>query len=188
MPRAPLDLDGATANELRALVERLACERDAARQQAAAESAARATAELRNGEIVKLCVALTHLNAAVTPDAVASALREIVINLIGSEEFAILEPARDGAPRAIASMGMDAHALAGLAARLVAAGPGSDAGLVARVPLRSGKQTVAELAIVAMLPHKGELDRFDLQLLEVLSTAGGAAIESARLRERLPHG
>lgn len=149
-------------------LERLAAERDEAR--------ARATlAEQRNDQLLRLCVSLSLLAGAVSTDAVASALAEIVVNVVGSERFAILEHATAGPPRVLASMGLDAIAVARLAR--------GDGDTVARVPLTVGTRTVGELAIAGMLEHKPALDAFDHELLAILSTAGGSALHGACLRD-----
>jgi hypothetical protein len=140
--------------------------------------------EARNCELLKLCVALSHLSAAVTTADVTAALREIVINVVGSERFAIFETAPDGRVAPLTGMGLETHELMGLARQLGAATPAAGLPLVARVPLRLGATTVGELAIVELLEHKGGLDAFDHELLDVLSTAAGSALSGARLRDR----
>jgi hypothetical protein len=149
-------------------LERLARERD--------EALARASlAEQRNDQLLRLCVSLSLLSGAVNTDAVASALAEIVVNVVGSESFVILEHGAAGESRTLASMGMDAIALARMAR--------GEGDAVARVPLRVGTDTVGELAIAALLEHKPALDPFDHELLAILSTAAGSALHGARLRD-----
>ncbi|HEX8394414.1 MAG TPA: hypothetical protein VF665_18860 [Longimicrobium sp.] len=163
--------------EARSLAERLRTERDRARQTAEFHARALTAAEQRNSDLLKLCVALARLAGAVTPDAVAEALGEIVINVVGSEQFAVFEP---GASYPLVSMGVEAGDLRRIAAQL--ARPGDRDGLLIRLPLRVGGETVAELAVTGLLPQKAGLDAADAQLLEILSPAAGAALQGARLR------
>jgi hypothetical protein len=165
--------------------ERLRAERDDARAEAVRCARALAAAEQKNGELVRVCVALSHLNGALTRRAVADALGELVVNLLGSEEFAVFELQRGGRRTPLTSMGLDGPALDRLGARLAAEPGRENAGLAARIPLRVGTETVGEVAVVALLPHRPGLDEMDVPVLDVLSTAGGAALDAARLREGL---
>jgi hypothetical protein len=159
-----------------AATDRLLGELQAARAHAAG-------VEARSCELLKLCVALTHLASCATVADFAAAISEIVINVVGSEHFAVFAAEDDGSLAPLASMGMDARDAARLAERL-AREPRGDAGLAARVTLRVGGRTVGEVAVATLLEHKGELDAFDRELLDALSAAAGSALGGARLRDR----
>jgi hypothetical protein len=135
-----------------------------------------AAAERRDAELMRLCVALARLASADTRAQVVDALREVVINVLGSEEFMLLERREGGARVPLAHMGLTDARVAALAA-------GDTAGLVAHVTLRVGAAEVGEVAIAGLLPHKGRLAGFDLQILDLLSTAGGSALSGATLRD-----
>lgn len=166
------------AEEPDELALRLTAERDRARETAEFHARALTEAEQHNSDLVKLCVALARLAGAVTPDEVAEALGDIVVNVVGSEEFAVFER---GARTPLVSMGMDVPSLARLSAHLERSA--DTPGLITRLPLKVGAETVADLAIIGLLPHKGEMDESDRYLLDILSSVGGVALDGARLRE-----
>ncbi|HEX8704560.1 MAG TPA: chemotaxis protein CheD [Myxococcaceae bacterium] len=142
----------------------------------------------------RVAAALQRLESCVRPAAVLEAVAEIVSQLVGCEEFAVLGL---GAGRGFASasaMGLDwerLHTLMGAPGVLGRVAGGErvylagrthgvalsepEAGLTACVPLRSGEGIRGVLALFRLLPQKRGLDEEDLELLEVLSTHGGAA-------------
>ncbi|MGP8093174.1 MAG: hypothetical protein ACLP72_07600 [Candidatus Sulfotelmatobacter sp.] len=122
------------------------------------------------------------------------ALREIVSNLLGSEEIALFEVDRKTADmRLLWSFGIDAAACNPLRAlhevglQRMAKGEchvempaddsvGSAAKTQAFVPLRMANHTVAVLAILRLLPQKLGFDRPDMDLLSLLSEEAGKAL------------
>jgi chemotaxis protein CheD len=120
---------------------------------------------------------------------------EIVSQLVGCEEFAVLGLSAGGTCFSSASAtGIDRdrlQALMGAPGVLgqVARGDGAylagrtpgvslsepEAGLTACIPLRAGERIGGVLALFHLLPQKRGFDEEDLELLDLLSTYGGAA-------------
>jgi hypothetical protein len=133
-------------------------------------------------------VLLDRLHSSLQVKDVVAAIQEGVINLIGSEDFAIF--VRDDNSRRferLVSTGERAGALQGFVTGEGALGAAAAAvkirygGPVAVVPLMSGRRTgsVGVVAIAGLLPHKPALTPDDHRLLEVLSRHGGLALEAA---------
>lgn len=121
------------------------------------------------------------------------ALREIVSNLLGSEEMALfhadcrnrnyrtlwsfgIDPEQCNLPRALSEKGLqrmdrgECH---------VEASAGDNPGtnrVRAFVPIRVANDTVAVLAILQLLPQKASFDRADMDLLTLLSSEAGKAL------------
>jgi hypothetical protein len=137
----------------------------------------------------RLYVALEQLHGGTTREDVLAALQEIVVNLIGSEEFGIYE--RRGERLALVhAVGFDRHRRAeatagegalGRAASVgelwVAGGEGGPpAKLAAAVPLRAGTRVWGVLGIFRLLGHKPSLDENDQALLDLLAAHAGLAL------------
>lgn len=151
-----------------------------------------------------LYVSSVRLHGAAERDEVLTVIQEIVISLVGSEEFGIFE-LRDDADELEASLafGLDAETVAWVASRpdVVAdciadgrvrvrseaapLGPGEFAArLTALVPLRLAGATSGLVAIFSMLPHKPELDVRDHPLLELLASNASTSLHYAELKAR----
>jgi len=157
-------------------------------------------AEQQVGDLANLYVAVNSLHAATEPAAVIDALREIVANLLGSEEFALFETdAGNGHIRLVAASGVAAFRFetlelgTGVIGTVAETGrqhirreggcgqSGSDESITACLPLRIGTTVTGVLAIFQLLPHKGTLDAPDFDLFEVLSAHLAPALLLARL-------
>ncbi len=164
----------------------------------AAESAARgfedrfAEVEQQNANLARLYAASYQLHATIRRDEVVQAIQEIVVNLIGSEELAILE----GGPKLkpLATMGVDDQRLdaldttAGslgqsLSTRLPVIAAPDAAGIQASIPLVVGDRTLAVVLIFGLLPQKAALDDFDRELLDLVATHAATALYCAELHE-----
>jgi hypothetical protein len=157
-------------------------------------------AEQQVSDLANLYVAMNSLHGATGPPAVVAAVREIVANLVGSEEFALFETEpRDGHIRLVASSGVDAtpfralDAGDGVIGRVAESGrafirreggsgaPGTDGSITACLPLRVRASVAGVLAIFRLLPHKGTLEDGDLDLFEVLSAHVAPALLFSRM-------
>jgi hypothetical protein len=137
---------------------------------------------------------LRQLHEAGTRGEVLQAIQEIVVNLVGSEEVAILEVgpggelavARlsgvdlaevDGALRStgFAEVARSEHVLTAPDRRLegIAASP-----VTAVVPLRAGADQVGAVVVFRMLGHKPLLRPRDLELLELLQLHAAVALRA----------
>jgi hypothetical protein len=140
-------------------------------------------------------VLLQRLHGSLQVGDVLSAIQETLINLLGSEDFALFVR-DDGSGRfeRLLAVGERAAALQPFAAGEgvlggVAAGGRIAYGVpLASVPLRSGRSTgaMAVVAIMGLLPQKPALTTRDLALLELLSRHAGLALEAALCAQAAP--
>lgn len=151
--------------------------------------------EQQNGNLAQLYVASYRLHGTLVRSEVMTAVQEIVINLIGSEEFGIFELDK-GELSLVNSVGLDpegARALElgqGIVSKVVAdgemriAGP-TDEGFTACIPLKVDGVVTGAIAIFRLLPQKPALEQVDHELLDLLATHAATALYSAALEERL---
>jgi GAF domain-containing protein len=148
-----------------------------------------AAAEAGRAELAKLLVATTALHQTLRRDDVLEALQEILINLIGTEDFAVFEVEPDGELSLAASFGGDRDerltnadpvrdVVASGRARLAPAGPGAP---IACVPLAADGRVVGAIAVYALLPQKPGFEAFDHELFELRATHAATALAAARL-------
>jgi GAF domain-containing protein len=180
-------------DELRADLER----RDREQQAMRRHERRFADIEQQNANLAALYAACYQLH---TPrrDEVLRAIQEIVINLIGSEELAVLGIGHGGALRPLAHMGVDPDALralttdTGLIARAFAEGgpvaqtaePAEPDRITACVPLLVGGRRVGVIVVFRLLPQKPRLEPFDHELLGLLATHAATALFCSELYER----
>ncbi len=151
--------------------------------------------EYDNSNLMNLYVASYQLHGTLDRDHVVAAVREIIINLIGSEEFAVLELDRNGELRPVCSMGASfeqvqesrqlhagvwQNALDGT--RFVADGQnGEDTALTACVPMTVDGRVTGVLAVFRLLPHKSQLEQIDHELFDLLASQAGTALYVAAI-------
>lgn len=159
--------------------------------------------ERRNSNLVNLYVASYGLHGTLARPEILQCIREIVINLIGSEELAVLEVEGDRF-RTADSFGIDDDACeglsteAGLVGRVVSTGEpwiegrsdasertGSEEYLTACIPLRVEDRVFGAIAIFRLLPQKSAgLVDLDHELLELLAAQAGTALFCSTLFAR----
>ncbi|HEX7680349.1 MAG TPA: hypothetical protein VF713_19615, partial [Thermoanaerobaculia bacterium] len=117
---------------------------------------------------------------------VVAAIEEIVINLIGSEEFAIFEHSFMHGLELIGSFGLTGPHMTGAFTpgsrvwRCIASGepdllpPEGD--MIACVPLKLDGSVTGVVAIYALLPHKSSLEQLDYELFELLASHAATAL------------
>jgi hypothetical protein len=149
-------------------------------------------------QLIYLHVATSQLHGTFDRAAVLTAIREIVINLIGSEELGIWGlDEKAGALPLIDSFGLDRETwrsvpldagVIGLAALTGepfvvgrTAGPAVQPASVERdltacIPLKLGSNVVAVLGIFGLLPQKPGLEPLDFELFELLASHGAEAL------------
>jgi hypothetical protein len=157
--------------------------------------------EQQNTNLANLYVASYQLHGTLDRERVLGAIKEIVINLIGSEELAIWEIDRDfDAMVLIDSFGIDPDQWAGVpldspgVISLVAAtgesfiggrSPvhvrGREENLVACIPLKLDDQVIAVIAIFSLLQQKSGLEALDYELFDLLASHGATALHCTRL-------
>lgn len=153
-----------------------------------------AEVEMHNTNLANLYVASYQLHGTLRRSAVLEAMQEIVVNLIGSEEFAICE-IEEPALTVLASVGVDPSTVQWTTPRVretVATGvpyvgiPGDrDAGdpLVC-LPLKLDGQTIGVILIFALLSHKSQFEALDHELFDLLATHAATALYCTSLHER----
>ena len=157
--------------------------------------------EQQNNNLANLYVASYHLHRTLDRKEVVSAIQEIVINLIGSEELAIYETDDDGAAlRLVGSFGIDPVAYAtvpagsGIIGKTAVSGeiylPGKgmdlartprESNLTVCIPLKLGEQVFGVLAIFRLLPQKNGLEAIDYELFNLLAGHAATALYLSRL-------
>ena len=146
----------------------------------------------RSTELAHLYVALERIHGGLSRAETLAAIQEVVINVVGSEELAILERRGDRLVL-VQSFGIDpepwrerpAHAgavgrAAGgklfVAGREPAGGGPGEESLTAAIPLRVGDKVVGAIAIFRLLGHKPVLGDTDQALFDLLSSHAGVAL------------
>jgi hypothetical protein len=192
-------------------IEAVQSQLDALKKRTAALETAHARCEARirdlhdqNTSLVQLTVASQLLANSIEREDVLCAIEEVVVNMIGSEEFAIFDLDRDGESLNLARLrGIDAGSprlrlatgalryaaqsgktLVAKARRATAESP--DGGLTAAVPLKIDTQVTGVVAIFRLLEQKPGLDPTDHELFEVLSRQAAMALHSTAFRSLRP--
>ncbi len=192
------DLEGELerTREGRATLERQLADTEADSRRAVEEYT---EVQQRVANLANLYVASYQLHDTLDRYTVLGAIREIVVNLVGSEGFAVFEVGPDGRDFLLADgIGIDPPSFAperpatrriaqlARAGEVVVAPPqGTQDGppLVACVPLMVAGQVTGAIAILHLLPHKPHLEPIDRELFDLLASQAGAALHFTRLHE-----
>jgi hypothetical protein len=149
--------------------------------------------EQANSNLASLYVASRRIHSSLERDEVLSGLKEIIINQIGSEEFAIFERDRLGERWSlIASVGIDPERELDLAAIedlstsgtihvLSASEAEAGAGPRVIIPLKVCGRVTGAIVIYRMLNHRGALEWVENELLKLLSAHAGLALYASSL-------
>jgi hypothetical protein len=150
--------------------------------------------ERQNSNLATLYAAGHVLHSSLERDSVLAAIQEIVINLVGSEQFAIVEANEQLTP--LACFGVTQAKLAGLSPRsgiigraqaegrpLVLPGgvPADATGVRVCVPLVVGQETRGFVLIFGFLPQKSELLPVDHELFALVGGQAAVALYAAEL-------
>lgn len=155
--------------------------------------------EQQNLNLTNLYVASYQLHGRQERSNVLAAIKEIVINLIGSEELIVYEASADRRELIpIDSFGVDESALKSVPFGHGPIGETASAGqlyvesdkkdFTAAVPLKLGDDVVGVVAIYSLLPQKSGLCPTDMDLFDVLASHGGTALFCATEGEKSPDG
>lgn len=148
--------------------------------------------ERQNGSLASLYVASLNLHTTLDHDLIVQYIKEIVINMIGSEMFGIyVADASERSLTLVAHEGLDEPgyttlAVEGLVAEAMRTGrsvlaDAGTAGPVLCIPLTLDGKMVGAIQIFRLLDHKSEVGDIDKELLELLSGQAATALYSARL-------
>ncbi|MDF1562894.1 MAG: GAF domain-containing protein [Deltaproteobacteria bacterium] len=166
--------------------------------------------EEQNASLANLYVASYRLHGDLEREKVLEAILEIIINLVGSEEVAVLELDPESQELVVAAtFGLDwpigSHRTAnkGLIASSLRSGElwcalrgegegevptGDEAHLSCCIPLKVGSRVIGAIAIFRLLQQKEGYDETDLALFDLLATHAAVALYSGSLEARLAAG
>jgi len=139
--------------------------------------------------ICNLYVQLEQLHGSLEPARVVAAVHETLINLVGSEDFALyLRDDASGRFEPLSSLGVEGDSfVSGDGARGRAVQEGvivyGDYAPVALVPLRARDGILGLIEVRSLLPHKGSLHPRDHALFELFAVHAGLALEGALCAE-----
>jgi len=157
-----------------------------------------AEVEQQNSNLANLYVASYQLHGTLDRERVVAAIKEIVINLIGSEQLVIWEAENENELRHVGSFGVDADewnrvgaddGIIGLClttrVRFIidesAILPsGREENLTACIPLLLDERLVGMIAIFELLPQKEGLAPVDYELFELLASHAASALYCTR--------
>ncbi len=134
-----------------------------------------ATTDKRSGELLKIIVAFRRLLDSDDAQSALRCIEEIVVNLIGSENFVVLLLGARDVARPVGGFGdslMLAHVLPPSLDELALAS-------ARMVPLFIADALVGAIAIAELLPHKSVIDHNDEQVLDLLSRYAATVIMAA---------
>lgn len=152
----------------------------------------------RSAHLANLYVASYRLHETLHRPAVIEAIREIVVNLVGSEEFGVFELNESGDTLSLTDWCGDV--VAGLPPKLSGASPilrTASIGEVyvgpaeptraagepaACIPLKVEGRVMGVIAVFRLLPHKPALEEVDLELFDLLAMQAGVALHCTRFR------
>lgn len=150
--------------------------------------------EQHNTNLANLYVASYQLHGTLDRAAVVGAIEEIVVNLIGSEEFALFEYTPGLGPVLVGSVGLtDTHTTEAMRPdsrirQTIASGDPivlpAESDIVACVPLKLDGQVNGVVVIYTLLPHKGSLEPLDYELFDLLASHAATALYCTSLHER----
>ena len=140
-----------------------------------------ASASTQAGELLKVSVASRRLSEAGDPAAALWAVEDVVINVVGTEDFVLLACGRAAKLFPIAGMGAAFDEALGRAPMLAQLQESQDR----VVPLWFAGNVVGALVIRRLLEHRGPLTAADEQVLALLSHfAATAIVASCETRDR----
>lgn len=155
-----------------------------------------AEVEQQNTNLANLYVASYQLHGTLDRERVVETVKEIIINLIGSEELGIWEVEEElDALSLIGSFGIDAAYFAGIpigsgtigkvaetGERYIADSP-DDADLLAVVPLKLDEKVIGVIGIFRLLQQKPGLEAVDYELFDLLGSHAASALFCTRLAQ-----
>lgn len=164
--------------------------------------------EIQNSNLANLYVASYRLHATLDRQEILTSIQEIIINLIGSEEFGIFDLDPDESTLSLAvSVGIDEKRY-----RRIPIGAGKigetartarihlnggekdpsasseDPPLLACIPLKVDGKVIGVIAIFRLLQHKTTLEAVDQEMFDLLATHAAVALYCAGLHARMTAG
>lgn len=150
--------------------------------------------EAQNTNLANLYVAAYQMRSSLERGAVLDVMKEIIVNMIGSENFGIFERNGDHLdligwfdrkPDAWERIPVGAGVIGRVAetGETFSAKPGDGStGVTTCIPMRVDEEIVGVIAIFSLLPQKDEvIEALDRELLDLLSSQAGIALRCAGL-------
>lgn len=164
--------------------------------------------EVQNSNLANLYVASYRLHATLDRREILGSIQEIIINLIGSEEFGIFDlDTGESTLSLTASVGIDATRYRRIpvgagrigetarTAKVYLAGgeenPSAspeEAPLIACIPLKVDGKVTGVIAIFRLLQHKTALETVDQEMFDLLATHAAVALYCSGLHARMAAG
>jgi len=161
--------------------------------------------EAQNSNVSNLYVATLRVHGSIGHSEVLAAIHEIIINLVGCEELAVLETDPDGSALSLASsVGIEPGPLqriplgAGIIGACARSGrpyidgeslapdrAPSEANLTACIPLTVDGVVTGAVALFRLLGHKAKLQPIDHELFALIGTHAAMALHYSTLVDRL---
>jgi len=160
--------------------------------------------EQQNTNLANLYVASYQLHGTLDRERILESMKEIIINLIGSEELAIWEVDEQREElKLAASFGLDEASWrsipldsnSGILGLVTVSGEryiagqspltaqGRDEALLACIPLKLDERVIGAIGIFSLLAQKQGLEPVDFELFDLLATHGATALYCTRLAE-----
>lgn len=156
--------------------------------------------EEQNNVLANLYVASYRLHSAIDREEVLTALKEVIINILGSEEFAVYEQIPQGSDNYNLTLAFGAESTRlkavdlhdgevgsaihdgsiYVAESLVAADESSKTPLVV-IPLLLKQKVIGAIVIFSFLPQKTELNPADEQLFDLLASHAAVALYTSQM-------
>ncbi|HEX6095568.1 MAG TPA: GAF domain-containing protein [Thermoanaerobaculia bacterium] len=153
-----------------------------------------AEVEMHNANLANLYVTSYQLHGTLKREAILQSLQEVIVNLIGSEDFAICET-EDGALTVAASVGVEPatvtwatpHVRTAAESRILYIGPADrePGDPLVCLPLQVDGQLVGMVIIFNLLAHKAQLEPLDHELFDLLASHASTALYCCALQQRL---
>lgn len=154
-----------------------------------------AEVEMHNANLANLYVASYQLHGTLRRDAVLGAIQEIIVNLIGSEMFAICE-VDEQAISVLASVGVVPDSIGWDTPRVFetaingipyigTSGERAPNDPLVCLPLSLDGRIVGVIVIFELLAHKPQLEALDHELFDLLATHAATALYCTSLHERI---
>lgn len=160
--------------------------------------------EQQNTNLANLYVATYQLHGTLNRESVLAAIKEIVINLIGSEELAVWElDDATGSLQLVDSfgvdevlwdrVGLDVGVIGGSAKSgerfvrgesMLTPTPG-ERSLMAVIPLKLDERVIGVIGIFTLLRQKAGFEAVDFELFDLLSSHAASALFCTRMFERV---
>ena len=163
-----------------------------------------AEVEMHNANLANLYVTSYQLHGTLKREAILQALQEVIVNLIGSEDFAICETRFDddlaveslafGELTVSASVGVDPAGVSWATPRVLDAAesrvlyvgptdrePGDP---LVCLPLQVDGQLVGMIVIFTLLAHKAQLEPLDHELFDLLASHASTALYCCKLQQQ----